>query len=154
MMRGHLVLIAFLFPVLVLAAPSGSGNRARERLGKADADRNGLLSRAEVERGLPELIVHFRRIDADADGGISADELRAWRKARARRPAGDARSRFDEHFNRADSDGDGALSRQEAKRGMPRLAAKFRQVDADGDGRLSRDEVHAWLDTRRTARTR
>jgi EF hand domain-containing protein len=114
---------------------------------------DGGLSRAEAARRAPRLARHFDAIDTDADGRLSAREVRAWRKAgsgRGARATG-ARGRFDEVFRRADSDGDGALSRAEAQARLPRLARKFERVDADRDGRLTLAEAHAWLDARRGA---
>ncbi|HEY6864234.1 MAG TPA: EF-hand domain-containing protein [Burkholderiales bacterium] len=114
---------------------------------------DGALSRAELERRSPRLARHFDAIDADGDGRVTAAEIRAWRRSdrsRGDREAG-RRAGFDHLFRRADADGDGALSRDEARRGLPRLARKFERVDADGDGRITIEEAHAWLDARRGA---
>ncbi len=52
------------------------------RFGKADADGNGLLSRAEAGKGMPMLARHFDAIDANKDGQVSRVELATARKAR------------------------------------------------------------------------
>ncbi len=56
--------------------------RMDERFRKADADGNGMLSRAEAEKGAPMLARHFEAIDADRDGQVSRAELTTARKAR------------------------------------------------------------------------
>ena len=121
------------------------------RFAAADADHDGLLSRVEVGRALPRLAARFDEIDRNADGNLSPDELRAWRRASTvRNRAGEGG--FAEHFRRADADGDGALTRGEAETALPRLAAKFDRIDADRDGRLTSEELRRYFDARRTAR--
>jgi Ca2+-binding EF-hand superfamily protein len=131
------------------AAPMAAAQEAR--FAAADADRDGLLSRAEVARALPRLAARFDRIDRDGDGSLSPDELRAWRRvSAARNRVGEGG--FVEHFRRADADGDGALTRAEAQQALPRLAAKFDRIDANGDGRLTAEELRRYFDAKRTAR--
>lgn len=57
--------------------------RREERFKRADTDGNGMLSRAEVEKGMPRLAHHFDRIDTNKDGQISREEFAAARKTRA-----------------------------------------------------------------------
>ncbi len=49
---------------------------------KADADGNGMISRAEAEKAMPRLARHFDLIDANKDGQITRDEIVTARKAR------------------------------------------------------------------------
>ena len=121
--------------------------------GAVAADERG-LSRADAERRAPRLARHFDAVDANADGRISALEIRAWRKARRASARTGARGRFDALFLAADANGDGALSREEAAQRLPRVARKFDRVDADRDGRLTLEEMHAWLAARRAATLR
>jgi len=119
------------------------------RFAAADADRNGVLSRAEVQRRLPRLASRFDEIDRNRDGNLSPEELRA------RAGAGGGRAGeggFAEHFRRADADGDGALTRAEAEEALPRLGAKFDRIDANRDERLTADELRRYFDARRAAR--
>lgn len=163
---------AALFAAVLIAAPlssawatadqAGEGDRATraaERFKRADADGNGSLSRAEMEKAAPHMARHFDALDANRDGQVTPAEIDDWRKSRAARAEGTqaeriarARAGFDAHFKKADSDGDGALSKAEADKGMPRLAGKFDRIDADRDGKITRQEVHAWLKARRDAR--
>ncbi len=55
--------------------------RAAEHFKKADADGNGMLSRAEAEKGTPRLARQFDVIDTNKDGQLSRDEMSAARKA-------------------------------------------------------------------------
>ena len=55
--------------------------RFEGRFKKADADGNGMISRAEAEKGMPRLVRHFDRIDANKDGQVTSEEMAAARKA-------------------------------------------------------------------------
>ena len=121
------------------------------RFAAADADRNGVLSRAEVQRRLPRLASRFDEIDRNRDGNLSPEELRA-RAGAGNRRGGAGEGGFAEHFRRADADGDGALTRAEAEEALPRLGAKFDRIDANRDERLTADELRRYFDARRAAR--
>ena len=121
------------------------------RFAAADADRNGVLSRAEVQRRLPRLASRFDEIDRNRDGNLSPEELRA-RAGAGNRRGGAGEGGFAEHFRRADADGDGALTRAEADEALPRLGAKFDRIDANRDERLTPDELRRYFDARRAAR--
>ena len=49
----------------------------QDRLKAADANGDGLIDRAEAEAGLPRLAKHFDKLDADGDGKLSPEEMRA-----------------------------------------------------------------------------
>jgi len=134
-----------------LQAPQAQSpaNGRGSRLARADADGDGLLSRAEAERGAPRLARDFDAIDTNHDGQLSPQEIRAWSRAHRNNPNSD---RFEQYFRRADSDGDGRLSREEAKRNLPRVAAKFDVIDANHDGFISLEEMRAWLAAKRAVR--
>ncbi len=140
---------ALAFGVLAAAAAVAAAGE-ESRFAAADADRNGALSRAEVERALPRLAPRFDALDRSRDGSLSPEELRA--RAPAGRRAGAGEGGFAEHFRRADADGDGALTRAEADQALPRLGTKFDRIDANRDARLTPDELRRYFDARRGAR--
>ena len=89
----------------------------------------------------------FEELDANADGGITMDEIEAAMAARAA-----------ERFAEADTDGDGALSAEEmlarasedrAARMADRIADRIEKIDANGDGVLQLEEMQARADDRR-----
>jgi Ca2+-binding EF-hand superfamily protein len=121
------------------------------RFAAADADRDGMLSRGEVQRGLPRLAPRFAALDRNGDGYLSPEELRA-RAGTGKHRSDATEGGFAQHFRRADADGDGALTRAEAERALSRLVVKFDRIDADGDARLTPDELRRYFDARRTAR--
>ena len=65
---------------------------------------------------------------------------------------GAAIERLREKFQSADIDHDGFLSRDEAAKGMPRIAAHFDEADTDHDGKLSQAEVGTLVATLRAQR--
>lgn len=57
-----------------------------------------------------------------------------------------------ERFDAADTDHDGYISREEAEKGLPRIASHFDDADSNHDGKLSQDEIAAYLRTLRNSR--
>ena len=147
MFKRTLIAALFLVPALGFAADNTTAPKSERgsHFKKADADGNGTLSRAEVEKSLPQLVGKFDSIDTNKDGQLSRGELNAWKKAhRAERQAKAA-----ERFKHADTDGDGAISRAEAEKNAPRLAQKFDQIDSNKDGKLTQDELRAYREAKR-----
>lgn len=50
---------------------------ARERLRAADVNDDGFIDKAEADAKLPRIAKNFDKLDADDDGRLSPDELRA-----------------------------------------------------------------------------
>jgi Ca2+-binding EF-hand superfamily protein len=96
-----------------------------------DKDGDGRISRDEAAAA-PRLAQNFDRIDADRDGFLTKEELRAAHKAMRV-----------EHWNRMDTDRDGRISLAEAQANAPRLAKNFDQVDANHDGFVTPEELKA-----------
>ncbi len=59
--------------------------KAVERFRHADADGDGAISRAEAVKHAPRLAKKFDQIDANKDGKLTQDELRAYREAKRSR---------------------------------------------------------------------
>lgn len=112
---------------LVLADPGHGGGRGAflERLKTADTNGDGLLSRTEAA-ALPRIADHFDAIDANKDGQISFEELRAARQAHR------AKHRL--------LGPDGKITRDAF---LARAAARFDRLDANKDGVVTADELKA-----------
>jgi Ca2+-binding EF-hand superfamily protein len=114
---------------LALAAPEGHDPMGR--LKRADTNGDGMISRQEAA-ALPMISKHFDQIDANHDGQVTVEELKAFHEQQ--RAA---------HWKKVDTDGDGRISRAEAQANAPRLAEQFDQLDANNDGFLTPDELAA-----------
>jgi Ca2+-binding EF-hand superfamily protein len=114
-----------------VGAPEGHGARGSERLKQADTNGDGMISREEA-KALPMIAKHFDEIDANHDGQITADELRAFHEKRRA-----------EQFKKVDTNGDGKISKAEAQANAPRLYEHFDQLDTNKDGFLTPDELKA-----------
>ncbi|MGB7480195.1 MAG: EF-hand domain-containing protein [Burkholderiaceae bacterium] len=115
------------------------------KLKAADTDGDGAISKAEAQAaGLNGLVQHFDQLDANHDGKIDQNEMRAAAKARHQAMRAGRTAKFDARFKAADTDGDGALSKAEAQAaGMQKIVARFDQLDANHDGKLTREELRA-----------
>jgi Ca2+-binding EF-hand superfamily protein len=144
MFKRSLIAALILIPAAGFAAEL-SAPRSASHFSKADANADGMLSRAEFEKAMPRLAGKFESIDANKDGRLSRAEFYAWKKAHR-----DGRqAKAAERFQHADTDGDGAISRAEAEKHAPRLAKKFDQIDGNKDGKLTQDELRAYREARR-----
>ena len=119
---------------IAFAAPTDAPSSARPGASALDKNADGFVSRDEASTH-PRLAESFDRIDANKDGQLSLDELRAARRSGHHGHHG--------HHDRLDANNDGSISRDEAKT-APRLAQNFDAMDANKDGVLTRDEMHAW----------
>lgn len=130
------------------AAESPAGPPPEERWNAVDTDGDGSLSRAEAEAGAPGMARNFDRLDANADGQLTREEIRAQR-AQMREQA---RAQAEQRWAATDTNGDGAIDLAEAQTGMPRAAANFGRLDADGNGLLSREEMRQAMRQRHAER--
>ena len=147
MFKRTLIAALFLVPALGFAADNTTAPKGERgsHFKKADADGNGALSRAEVQKSMPRLAQKFDRIDTNKDGQLSRGELRAWKKAQK----GERQAKAAERFKHADTNGDSKISRAEAEKNAPRLAKKFDAIDANKDGTLTQDELRAYREAKR-----
>lgn len=102
-----------------------------------DTDKDGAISKAEADAA-------FERIDANKDGKLQPDELKAYRKTQFEQHRAEMKAKFDADFKAADKNGDGALSKDEAQ-AMPRLARNYDKLDANRDGKLTQAEIRAGM---------
>lgn len=112
----------------------GGGLFDPENFDQIDTDKDGKLSRAELEA---HRAAHFAEADTNKDGKLSVEELTAMHAKRAAERAGKGAAKMLEHL---DEDGDGALSLAEMaahKRGEK----MFSRIDQDEDGMLSKAEL-------------
>lgn len=152
-MRWTLAIVPFLVAGAVQAAdtPPAAAPEAdhaamkahgEERWKAADKDGNGSLSRAEADASMPHLAKKFDQVDANHDGQVSHDEMRAYHAGHMKHSPEEMQA----HFKAADLNGDGAIDPAEAKTSMPMLAEHFADVDANHDGKVTLEEMQAHHD--------
>jgi Ca2+-binding EF-hand superfamily protein len=121
------------------------GARGGNAVARLDADKDGRISRDEWKMR-PEM---FEKLDRDADGFLSNEELEPLRARFGRRrgqqgapgrAGGPGAERLLKGVQRMDADGDGTVTREEWK-GRPEM---FGQLDQDGDGAISNRELKAF----------
>jgi len=92
-----------------------------EQFNAMDKDRNGLLSREEMQAARQQQMQaraseQFKKLDADGDGALSPQELSAPREERAA-----------ERFKQMDTDGNGKLSEAEMSAARETMRQNFRE---------------------------
>lgn len=99
------------------------------RFDKIDADANGEISQEEIKA---HAATRFSNADTDGDGFLSKNELSEMAKARRAKRAG-------RMIERMDTNGDGKLAIEElqARRDPAKM---FERLDKDGSGTLSKAE--------------
>ncbi len=105
--------------------------RSKERFSERDLNRDGVLDRSELEH-MPRAV--FYQIDLDGSGGLNANEMKAF-----------ARARQAERLAATDTDRDGAISQLEV---LNRSRARFVKLDENRDGRIDEDEFHRGVSDR------
>ncbi|MFZ5746220.1 MAG: EF-hand domain-containing protein [Pseudomonadota bacterium] len=132
-------------PTPAPGGPMGPGMMMR----LADANKDGVITRAEL---LAHADARFAKLDANKDGKLSPDELKAARpgggkpgKRKGARMAGPGDEMAARMFKMLDTDGDGQVSLAEHRA----MAEKqFTMVDANKDGKIDQSEMQAMRDRR------
>ncbi|MGH9426265.1 MAG: EF-hand domain-containing protein [Terriglobia bacterium] len=111
---------------------------AEQRWKKLDQDGDGRISRSEWQRNEQA----FDRMDADKNGFLTKEELRA--------AAREFRGKRRDGLRKMDTDADGNISQSEWKC----QEQMFNELDANHDGMLSRDELREARTQRRPGSSR
>lgn len=156
---GRISLAVAISAVLLAAgaADAGMGKKSKKSAAKAPAVATapasgvgsmgqgiGMGSGAPGTRGMGGsfLLDRFDDIDADKNGQLSRDEIKAWIDARQQ----EMRQRIGDHIKAADKNADGQISREEAQLGLPMLYEHFEFVDVDGNGQITPAEFERLRD--------
>lgn len=111
----------------------GGMHRGGMRLfNKLDADKNGVVTRAEAEQARAD---RFAKLDANGDGTITVAEIDKAIEKKLRRMQ--VRMRY-KMLSRLDTNGDGQVTNEEFTARPMRL---FNRVDRNGDGEVTREEA-------------
>lgn len=112
---------------------AGANDGGRPGLFEADANNDNVLTRAEFDAGRA---THFARLDADSNGQVTREEMRAGRGERGHHRRG--RGHRGEHgLERADANNDGNITREEF---LTRPTEMFNRLDANHDGVIQASE--------------
>jgi len=125
--------------------PGGKGKPTPEKVMKhLDKDGNGSISKSEA----PErMATHFDKMDANDDGAISLDELKAAFKKRAEKggkgKGGKGKPTPEKFIKRFDKDGNGTISKGELPEKMQQ---RFDKIDQNGDGAIDIAEIKKMME--------
>jgi len=106
-----------------------------DKMQMMDTNKDGMISAAEHTAGTK---AKFGKLDADADGRVTAGEMDAAHSSAGGSAAPTMSSA--EKIKTIDTDGDGAITAAEHEKGARGM---FTKMDANGDGNLSAEEMQA-----------
>lgn len=101
---------------------------------QADSNSDGTVTQAEFDANRAS---RFQALDANNDGQLTREEMRAGRSERGERGHHGRGGRGMHHLARADANEDGAITRDEF---LARPTQMFDRMDANDDGVISADE--------------
>lgn len=113
-------------------APAQAPERGVSRLFQGDANSDGVLTRQEFNTARA---AEFARLDADNNGQLTREEMRAQRGERGERHGRGGRGMH--QLSRADANNDGNITRDEF---LARPLEHFSRLDANNDGVISASE--------------
>jgi Ca2+-binding EF-hand superfamily protein len=126
---------------------SARAEHMRAQWQKADTDKDGQLSKAEVQAtGKKHLLEHFDAIDTNKDGKISETEIKAWMQAmRQNRPHDHARAPNGSapHPAAPHPPGKEGMGFKSPDQRRVAMQERFNNADTNKDGGLSRAELQA-----------
>jgi Ca2+-binding EF-hand superfamily protein len=129
-------------PATPVAEPAPSASTAHGdvsgQFAKMDANGDGGVSADEHATGTAAM---FATMDANGDGSVTVEEMDASQAAMG----GDTRMTSADKIKVVDTDSDGALTRDEHEQGARTM---FDQMDANHDGSLTQSELQAGHDAR------
>lgn len=141
MIRTFAVAVLSLSVALPASAQFGRARGGGDMLEKADANRDGYITRKEYAAARA---AQFDRMDRNKDGSVTRADF-----GRLARFKPDAVERLMSVLSAADANQDGRITRAELEAApMP----VFEHGDSDGDGRLSREEAEAIKAQRKSRR--
>ena len=120
------------------AGPEGRGAMVLEMFDKADTDKDGKLTEAEMAAFRQ---TEFVAADTNADGLLSPEELTAQQLARMTAKVAERTTRM---IAKQDANADGSLSATEIPVGD--ATERFARLDTDDDGAVSKDEARAGME--------
>jgi hypothetical protein len=127
------------------AKPAEGPRGGHERMGmRLDKDGDGKITVDEfVAMSAERAKMRFERADADKDGKVTEAEMNTVRSAMASRPAGDDRARPEvPKFADLDTNKDGVILLDEYTAALKGKAVeRAKEMDKNGDGILSKDEL-------------
>jgi Ca2+-binding EF-hand superfamily protein len=130
-------------------AEAAADPRFAARFDTMDANKDGVIDRADRElRGKQRRDEWFAKADADKDGKLTRAEIDQADVARRAEFQQRAQARMDERFTALDTNKDGRLSRDEVK-DKGRFAERFDALDTNKDDFLSKEELTAGKPARR-----
>lgn len=122
-------------------AEAASDPQFAARFDELDVNKDGFIDRIDHEaRAGQRRDAWFAAADADKDGKLTRAEIDAADVARRAELQQRHQARSAERFAAIDTDGDGRISREEAK-GRMHLEQRFEQLDTNRDGYLGQDEL-------------
>ena len=116
------------------AAYAGQDQQRRDPLARADANGDGIVTRAEM---LADTDARFAALDTNKDGKLDQAEVQA---------AGGMRGRM---MGRADANGDGTITLEEQR---AQASKRFDMMDTNHDGKLDQAERDAAMEMMRSMR--
>jgi hypothetical protein len=110
----------------------GGGDRHQMLFSRIDADANGSISEQEMETWRSKAVF---RLDANSDGKVTKDEVDA--HLAQRQTEGGQAPDSSQFFSTYDTNGDGAIDEEELRTGG---SQRFQTADTDANGELSAEE--------------